>query len=388
MQTFIYRNLQTEIVRALNNYPVVAILGPRQCGKSTLANHILKRFADTILLDLESPSDLRKLAEPEFFLSSYEDTLVCIDEIQREPELFPILRVLVDKNRKNGRFLILGSASQDLIRQSTESLAGRIAFLELTPFQLSEVDYFDNMSKQLWLRGGYPESLLKNNEQDSYEWRENFIRTFLERDIPQLGFNLPSPTMRRLWTMLAHSHGQTLNGSKLGAALGVSHTTIAKYIDILEATYMIRVLRPLVTNIKKRLIKSPKIYLRDSGILHALLEIETLNNLFGHPVFGSSWEGYALENIISASPKWRHSFYRTSSGEEIDLILQRKNRIIAVEFKASTAPKLSKGIYRTLDVLEVDHCLIVTPIENPYQLSEKIKITSIQDAINIILSDD
>ena len=379
MHAYLDRKIDAEVRRALSNYPVTAILGSRQCGKSTLAKYIVSSFDDAVFLDMESPADLRKMEDPEFFLLSLGERLVCIDEIQRVPDLFPVLRAVVDKNRTNGRFLILGSASQDLIRQSSESLAGRIAYKELSPFQLNELPDYD--LKKVWLRGGYPESIFKENDADSLDWRESFIRSFLERDIPQFGFNLSSVTMRRFWTMLAHSHGQTLNMSKLGASLGVSHTTIRKYIDILEATFMIRTLLPFERNVKKRMVKSPKIYIRDSGLLHALLEIETMEELFGHPGFGSSWEGFALETIVNALPDWKRSFYRTSSGEEIDLVLQRKGETVAIEFKASTAPTLSRGVYNTLDVIKADQCLVVTPIDEPYQKDALIRISNLTDTI-------
>jgi predicted AAA+ superfamily ATPase len=379
MHTYVDRKIDADVRRALGSYPVTAILGSRQCGKSTLAKYIASSFSDAVFLDMESPADLRKLENPEFFLLSFGDRLICIDEVQRVPNLFPVIRAVVDKNRKNGKFLILGSASQDLIRQSSESLAGRISYKELSPFRFDELLGYS--LNDVWLRGGYPESIFKNNDVDSFDWRENFIRTFLERDIPQLGFNLSSVTMRRFWTMLAHNHGQTLNLSKLGASLGVSHTTIRKYIDILAATFMIRILQPFESNIKKRLIKAPKVYIRDSGLLHALLEIETMEELFGHPVYGASWEGFALESVISAAAGWKSYFYRISSGEEIDLVLRRKGRVVAIEFKASTAPKLSRGVYNTLDVIKADKCLVVTPIDEPYQKDSLIRISNLSDTV-------
>ncbi len=379
MQTYIDRKIDADVRRALINYPVTAILGSRQCGKSTLAKHIVSSFHDAVFLDMESPADLRKMEESEFFLLSLGNRMVCIDEVQKVPDIFPVIRTVVDKNRTNGRFLVLGSASGDLIRQSSESLAGRISYKELYPFQFDELSNYD--LKQVWLRGGYPESIIKKNDADSFDWRENFIRTFLERDIPQFGFNLSSITMRRFWTMLAHSHGQTLNMSKIGMSLGVSHTTIRKYIDILEATFMIRTLLPFEANLKKRLVKSPKIYIRDSGLLHALLEIETMEELFGHPAFGSSWEGFALETIVNAASGWKSYFYRTSSGEEIDLVLQRKGKTVAVEFKASIAPKLSKGVYNTLSVIKADKCFVVTPIDEPYQKDSLVRISNLPDVI-------
>ena len=384
MQKYLDRTLEKEIVKSLKNYPVTAILGPRQCGKSTLAKYIVSSVEDSLILDMESPSDLNKLTDPEFFFSNNQDKLICIDEIQRVPDLFSVIRVIVDRNRVNGRFLILGSASQDLIQQSSESLAGRISLHELWPFQLMELSDTKVGLSDLWLRGGYPDSVLKDDEAESLNWRENFIRTFLERDIPQFGLKLMSTTMRRFWTMLAHNQGQLLNTSKLGASLGVSHVTIRRYIDILESTFMVRTLQPFHKNIKKRLVKTPKVYIRDSGLLHALLDIDNMNELFGHPVVGASWEGFALEAIVNMFSDWKSYFYRTSSGEEIDLILQKKNRTIAIELKVSTSPRLSKGIYNTLEVINADQCLVVTPIDEPYQLNPKIRVSNLQDAFNYI----
>lgn len=374
MHAYIPRRIESELLEALGDFPVVALLGPRQCGKSTLASKIAESFPESIRLDLESPSDLRKLTDPEFYLSRQSEKMICIDEIQRMPDLFPILRAVVDRDRRNGRFLILGSASRDLIRQSSESLAGRICYLELPPFQLDEVSPNVSPIDDLWLKGGFPESILKKSLRSSVNWRENLIKTFLERDLSLMGFSLPPITMRRFWSMLAHNHGQTLNASKLGASLGVSHTTITRYVDIFEGAFMIRVLRPMERNLKKRLVKSPKIYIRDSGILHTLLEIDDMEDLYAHPVFGASWEGFAMESVLNASRHWKASFYRTSSGEEIDLVLERKKRTLAFEFKASTAPKLSKGIHNSLDALDAAHCFVVAPVDEPYDMTQRISV--------------
>jgi predicted AAA+ superfamily ATPase len=349
MHTYIKRGIEPVVKKNLRDFPVVAILGPRQCGKSTLAKHVISVRKRSVYLDLELESDLRKLDDPELFLSQNENKLVCIDEVQRTPDLFKVLKGVIDRKRRNGRFLVLGSASRDLIRQSSETLAGRICYMELTPFLFSEVsDAGRSALMRLWSRGGFPESFLSRSNQSSMLWRENFIRTFLERDIPQLGFNIPARTLKRLWSMLAHSHGQVLNSSRLGEAIGVSHTTIRSYLDILSQTFMLRLLHPFHGNVKKRVIKSPKVYVRDPGILHSLLGIENKDDLFGHPVFGSSWEGFALENILSAYPGHKPYFYRTSSGVEIDLVLERGKKRIAFEFKASKSPSLSKGFYRAL----------------------------------------
>ncbi|RLE24171.1 MAG: ATPase [Acidobacteria bacterium] len=383
MQDYLTRQIENEIKESLKNFPVVAILGPRQCGKSTLAKKLISYFTSKIYLDLEKPSDLQKLEDPEFFLGLHSDKLVCLDEIQLKPDIFPVLRALIDENRKNGRFLILGSASRGLIKQSSESLAGRICYIELTPFFYKELQenkfQQSNFITDFWNRGGFPDSLAASSDKSSFVWRENFIRTFLERDIPQLGFHIPARTLQRLWTMLAHNQGQLLNSSKLGESLGVSHTTIRKYIDLLSQTFMVRILEPYEVNIKKRLIKSPKVYIRDSGILHALLSIESLEELFGHPVFGSSWEGFALENILSYYKQYSPYFYRTSSKTEIDLILTKGTKRIAVEFKASKSPSLSKGFYQALKDLEIKQAWVIAPVEESYQLRKGINISNIKD---------
>ena len=277
---YIERKLQSEIVSCLDTFPAVAILGPRQCGKSTLARKIIQGAGDTVYLDLELPSDIQKLSEPELFFRQQGKKLICLDEIQRMPEIFPVLRSLIDENRINGRFLILGSASPDLIRQSSETLAGRIAYLELTPFLFNESNIKDreNALATYWLRGGFPESFMARSDEAGNRWRENFIRTFLERDIPQFGFSIPAATLRRVWQICAHNSGQVFNASRLGANIGVSHTTMKKYIDLLANTFMIRILPPFTPNLSKRLIKSPKIYLRDSGILHSLLRIDSFDD--------------------------------------------------------------------------------------------------------------
>lgn len=380
MQTYIPRHLEYDLQNSLDSFPVTALQGPRQCGKSTLAKRIIDSVDNTVYLDLEKPSDLRKIDDPEFFFSTQTNKLICIDEIQRVTDLFPIIRFSVDENRKPGRFLILGSASQELIKTSSETLAGRIHYLELTPFTYRELtlfqqSQFDDVMFQ-WIRGGFPDSVLSPSEEQSYVWRQDFIRTFLERDIPQFGFAIPATAMRRHWTMIAHYHGQTFNASKLGQSLGITHPTVRKYLDILEQTYMVRVLPPLEANLKKRLIKSPKVYIRDSGILHALLEIENMEDLMGHPVFGSSWEGWCIEQIVSAMPGWRPYFYRTSSGEEIDLILERKQKRLAFEFKASLSPHVSKGFAGTLKDIQPVKTWIVTPVKEPYPIPQGATVTN------------
>lgn len=388
MQIYIKRKIHDEVTKALSCFPVVAILGPRQCGKSTLAHKITEEVGNSIFLDLERESDLRKLTDPELFLSSCSEKLVCFDEIQRKPDLFSTLRVLVDEDRRNGRFLILGSASRELLRQSSESLAGRICYLELTPFMITELEKGKNEifgTFDFLLKGGFPESILTDKNEKSILWRENFIRTFLERDIQLFGFNVSPSVMRRMWTMLAHSHGQTANYSKFASSLGLSSPTIKHYIEILAETYMIRILPPFESNLKKRLIKAPKVYIRDSGILHTLLEIDDLNQLLGHPIFGMSWEGFCVENILSSiSDRCKPFFYRTSSGNELDLILEKGNQRIALEFKASKAPSITKGFWLSMEELEISQSLVVAPVDSAYPIKENVHVSTIQNAIQVL----
>ncbi len=324
MQTLVKRNVESDILKDFRNFPVVAILGPRQSGKSTLAKMLKDKIDNLVYLDLESPADLRKLDDPELFFEVNRQKTVCLDEIQLKPELFPVLRSIVDRSGRKGQILILGSASQKLIRQGSESLAGRISFIELTPFLISEIMALPDYSElNFWFRGGYPDSFLATDDSTSVRWRENYLRSFIERDLPQLGVRVTAKNLRRLLTMCAHIQGQLFNSSRLAASLGVSYHTVRDYIDLFEQTYMIRSLPPYEVNLKKRIVKSSKVYIRDSGLLHTLLEIQDFNALMGHPVFGASWEGFALENILGAIESWRSFFYRTSSGSEVDLILEK-----------------------------------------------------------------
>jgi len=383
---YLERKLRKDLIGYVNNFPVVAILGTRQVGKSTLAKMISSEFDNYLYLDLEKPSDFRKVSEPELFFGAHSDKLICLDEIQRVIDLFPVMRSVVDENNRNGQFLILGSASLDLIRQSSETLAGRIVHLELTPFLFSEVKNFDNNKEDLlrkyWVRGGFPRSFLARNGRFSVIWRENFVNTFLERDVPQLNFRIPAETLRRLWKMCAHNHGQLLNASKLGEAIGVSHTTIRSYIDLLSQTFMLRVISPLEVNVKKRLIKSPKVYIRDSGILHTLLEIDTFDDLMGHPIYGLSWEGMAMENILSELPDWSAGFYRTSAGAELDLVITKGRRRIGVEFKASVSPQVSKGFWNAINDLGLEEIWIVAPVKEEYPIKENVKISPLDNFIS------
>jgi hypothetical protein len=380
MHDYIHRLLTKEIEVSLEHYPVTALLGPRQCGKSTLSKRILEKIDDTNYLDLELPSDLGKMSDPELFLRAKTTSLVCIDEIQRLPDLFPVLRALVDESQRKRRFLILGSASPDLIRQSSETLAGRINYLELTPLRLAELANTD--PNTLWIRGGFPDSYLASVDDLSLGWRENFIRTFLERDLAQMDVRLPATTMRRFWVMLAHLHGQTINYSKLGQSLDLSHTTIKRWLDVLEQTFMIRTLPPMESNLKKRLVKSPKVYIRDSGLLHALLEIETFDHLMGHPIVGASWEGFCVETLVSSFTKGRFSFFRTTSGQEVDCIYERKDKRIGFEIKLSSAPKIARGTYSCVGDLNLTHLFVISPVGEAYPLSKDITVADVLTVVD------
>ena len=378
MQTrFIPRTIDSEVTKALRRAPVVVILGPRQCGKSTLARRIAGRQPGSVYLDLERPSERQRLAEPEIFLARHRDRLVCLDEIQRAPELFSVLRSLVDEHRRPGRFLLLGSASRELIRQSSETLAGRIAYLELTPFRVQELG--TNRAAGAWLRGGFPESLLARTSDSSVRWRQDFVRTFLERDIPQLGIGVPAATLHRFWRMCAHHHGQLLNQSQLGAALGTSHVTIRKYLELLSATFMLRLLPPLLPNLRKRLVKAPRIYLRDPGILHTLLDIETEDDLLGHPLRGASWEGWVIENVVTALSDWRAFFYRSSTGAELDLVIEKGRTRIGIECKASAAPHVSKGFWNALEDLRIGQAWVIAPVKQSYPLRAGVTVASLEE---------
>ena len=313
--------LEKNILVALKHNPVVALLGPRQCGKTTLAR-IIAGKTKCEYFDLEDPADLNRLSAPKFALEGLSG-LIIIDEVQRKPELFEILRVLVDRPAADARFLLLGSASFHLVREVSESLAGRVAFVEMGGFNLKEIGY-DNFLR-LWLRGAFPRSFLAENSDLSFQWRNNFIKTFLERDIPQLGITIPTQTLRRFWIMVAHFHGQLWNAAEFARSLGSSEGTARRYLDLLNGTYVIRQLQPWYGNIRKRQVKSPKLYIRDSGLLHALLSIESLPGLQRHPKYGASWEGFALEQVLEAIKPQEAYFWATHAGAELDLLIDRKS---------------------------------------------------------------
>ncbi len=378
---FVPRFLGPSVRRALKESPAVAILGPRQCGKSTLANAILAGRPDGVHLDLEKRSDAARLADRELFLEAHAGDLVCLDEVQRLPEIFRVLRSVIDQDRRNGRFLILGSASRELIRQSSESLAGRLQYLELTPFLAGEAAAAGADVRTYLLRGGFPRSVLADSDGASMRWRQGFLATFLERDIPQLGVTVPAASIERLWRMSAHHHGQILNLSQLGGSLGVSHTTARAYVDLLVRTFMLRLLPPLTANTAKRLVKSPKLYLRDSGILHALLDVDSTHDLLGHPVFGSSWEGMVIENVLAHLPGWRGSFYRTARGAEIDLVVEKGRSRIAIECKASSAPEPTAGFWAALKDVKPRKAWIVAPVQGSYRIAPDVTVASLDACI-------
>ncbi len=378
MHGYIPREVGNVVRSRLATSPSVALLGARQVGKSTLARALAREHpGKVVFLDLESAPDRARLSDPAAYFASLDHTtLTCLDEIQRMPELFTALRVAIDRGDRFGQFLILGSASRDLIQQSAETLAGRISYLEIGPFSVRELT--EPARSLHWVRGGYPRSILAPSEAASVQWREDYVKTFLERDVPQLGFAIPAESMRRLWTMLAHSQGSTLNSAKLAGSLGVSAHTVRRYIDILEQTFLVRSLPAYHANLKKRLVKAPKVYIRDTGLLHTLLGLDTKDALLGHPVYGASWETYALENILSkpTSARWQASFIRTTHGAEIDLILERAGRRIVVECKANSAPKVSRGFHGLCEALEVDAAFVVAPVGDSFPLPRGVTACS------------
>lgn len=381
----IFRRLQAAVERSLRQFPVVGLIGSRQSGKTTLAKAIASKFK-CLFLDLERPSDLAKLQNPELFLEPLADRLVILDEIQQRKDLFPVLRALVDNRRRNGRFLVLGPASSELLRQSSESLAGRIVYHELSPFSLDELpSRLKGNFRTLWVRGGYPLSFLARLETLSYAWREAFLKMYSERDLFQLGIRVPTPQIRRFMEMAACTHGQIWNHNKIAASMGVSNPTVHHYMDILTETFILRQLQPYAANIKKRLVKSPKVYFRDSGLLHSLLNIRNINELSGHPSLGASWEGFVVEQILALLPAgWQSFYYRTHAGSEMDLFLiGPKNRRIAVEIKYGLNPALTRGFKEAFSDLRCTQGFMVFPGKDSYPLSTKIRALPITELPNI-----
>jgi uncharacterized protein len=351
---------------------IVAILGPRQCGKTTIAKDAIGK---TIFFDLENPRDLTKLDNPQMALEGLKGKIV-IDEIQRRPELFPLLRYLVDSNSKQ-KYLILGSASRELIKQSSETLAGRISYYELCPFSIDEVG--SNNIKKLWIRGGFPPSFLAKTDQNSYQWREDYIQSFLERDIPALGISIPSTKLRRFWTMLSYYHGQIINYSELAGSFGISDKTVSHYIQILEGTFMVRILQPWHANIGKRIVKSPKVYVRDSGIFHTLLSINSEKDLHNNPKLGASWEGFVIEQVCRVLKRKNITpyFWAVHSGAELDLFWQEKNKNYGIEIKYSDAPKITNSMKSALIDLKLDHLWVIYPGRDEYKLQKEITVLPI-----------
>jgi predicted AAA+ superfamily ATPase len=385
----IERRVKSELIARLDESPAVALLGPRQVGKTTLA-HEMADERPSIYLDLESDRDRAKLTDPELYLENHEDKLVILDEVHRLPDLFQLLRGLIDRGRRKGlrtgRFLLLGSASMELLAQSGESLAGRIAYLEMRPLDVLEVG--ESNTELLWIRGGFPDSHLAASDAASRRWRQDFIRTYLERDIPMLGPRIPAETLRRFFTMLAHHQSGLLNASDLGRSLGVDSKTIASYLDLLIDLLLVRRLEPWHSNSGKRLVKSPRVYVRDSGIVHTLLGLATREDVLGHPVAGASWEGFAIETLISAAPEGTQAhFYRTSAGAEIDLLLTIPGHgLWALEIKRSLSPKVERGFHNACADLDPVRRIVIYPGEETYKLAENIEVCSIAEAGQWLLS--
>lgn len=383
----IKRSLALRLKDAIAHTPAVALLGPRQVGKTTLALEVVRR-SDALYLDLESEQDRAKLSEPELYLSGHQDKLVILDEIHRAPGLFPVLRGLIDRarraGRRSGQYLLLGSASLDLLKQSGESLAGRIAYLELAPFSVLETP--NRAMDDLWLRGGFPDSLLARDAARSLRWRQDFIRTYLERDIPQLGRRIAAETLRRLWAMLALHQGGLLNTAQFARNLGVDAKTAASYLDLLVDLLIVRRLPPWHANLGKRLVKSPKVYVRDSGLAHALLNIADMETLLAHPAAGQSWECFAIENLlIAAAGKAQGFFYRTGGGAEIDLLLAWPDGTLwAVEIKRSLAPKIERGFYEACNDLQPSRKLVVYPGRETYPVARDIEAMSLANLAGLV----
>ena len=365
----------------------MVLIGPRQVGKTTLALEIGKEIGANYI-DLERPRDLAKIADFEEFCQINNDKLLILDEIQRKPEFFPMLRGIIDERRRDGKktaqFLLLGSASIELLKQSSESLAGRIAQCELFPFDVNEIE--KNELYTLWNRGGFPDSFLQQNDEESFEWRQNFISTYLERDIPQLGPRIPAETLRRFWTMLAHNQGQSFNAASFARGLDVKGVTTSRYLDLMVDLLLVRRLQPWISNMGKRLVKAPKTYIRDSGVCHALLGIENINELLGHPVVGGSWEGFIIENIIASLPRSAlYGYYRTTSGAEIDFVIQFNQELWAIEIKKSTAPKVSRGFHSGCDDLKVTRKFVIYSGSDSFSLGNNIQALGVHQFIKNIM---
>ena len=382
MQGMLRRQITDKLRATIAQVPAVVLLDARQVGKTTLAKAIARDML-SVYLDLESPEDLLKLSDPVSYLSAHADRLVVLDEMQRSPELFPVLRGLIDKNREQGRragqFLLLGSASMDLMRQSSESLAGRIAIIEMSGLNLMEIDRGQQSRRSLWLRGGFPDSHLAASDDLAMDWLENLVRTYLERDVPQMGFRVPAARLRRLWTMLGHLQGETINHSKLASNLEVDAKTVGHYLDILVDLLLVRRLEPWHANVKKRLVKSPRYYVRDSGILHRLLGINSHDELLSNPVLGKSWEGFVVENVLAALPTRAEArFYRTAAGAEIDLVVKLpSSEVWAIEIKHGRAPKLGRHFSQTCDDVGATSKYVVYGGDDEFSVRDGVRVVSL-----------
>lgn len=362
--------LETRVEQSLARSPVTALLGPRQCGKTTLARRLAAKRPST-MFDLESPADRARLQNPEMALGSLGG-LVVLDEIQAAPELFPVLRVLADRPDRGRRFLILGSASPHLRGAASETLAGRVEFIDIAGFTVSEVGVENQLRR--WVRGGFPRSYLAATEDDSVAWREGFVRTFLERDLPQFGVRTSASTMRRFWTMLAHYHGQTWNSSEIARAFGTSDKTVRSYLDVLTDTFVVRQLQPWYASTAKRQVRAPKVYIRDTGLLHSLLGLPDYQALLGHPKVGASWEGFAIEEIASRGSLRDTYFWSVHTGAELDLLANIAGKPIGFEFKFTESPRATRSMRTSIDVLGLDQLWIVTPSGEPYEISPRIRV--------------
>ncbi len=381
----IERSLSKDILLGLSYFPVVGIVGPRQVGKTTLAKQLMPLIArPSVYLDLELDADVEKLKNAQAYLQSHQDKCVVIDEIQLMPRLFSLLRALVDQDRVPARFLILGSASPSLIRESPQTLAGRIAYSELAPLSLPEVETVGVGQSEHWFRGGFPDALLAPSAELSAIWLRNFANTFLEKDLKAMGYEISLQTMSKLYRMIAHIHGQLLNVSALSSSLGVTHPTVGKYLDLLEGGFLIHRLQPYYANLGKRLIKSPKIYFRDTGILHQLASIASFEDLLGNSLVGASWKGYAIEQIRRVTEnKWQYYFYRTVVGAEVDLVLISPNgKMVCVEIKYSLTPSIPKGFYVSVADLKPDFQYVIIPGGEPYWLNGRLKVCSLSHFLN------
>jgi len=390
----IKRRLKKKLLQGLKTIPVVAILGPRQVGKTTLAFQIDDQLSkETVYLDLESDADFNKLTDAEAFLERFDDTLLIIDEVQRKPDLFRLMRGIIDGRKRrgetSGQFLLLGSASRDLLQNSAETLAGRIRYLELTPFMCNELRKNYKLAfevEELWLRGGFPDSYLAESNEESWQWRSDFISTYMERDLPLMGVGIPPTQLKRFWKMLSHYNGNQINLSELGRSLELTHPTIKRHLDTLTDFYMVRQLQPWSGNIKKRLVKKPKIYFRDSGILHSLMNTYTMDALLSHPGVGASWEGFVIENILTLlDDRWSFSYYRTATQVEIDLVIETPdNEIWAIEIKRKSAPKPGRGFYEACNDIKATHKWLINANDERYPLPHDVEVIGLLEFISLL----